>query len=188
MLVGYARVSTLDQNPQLQINALQRAGCDKIFTEKKSTRTKTRPALDDARSYLRPGDTLVVWKLDRLDRTVLELVHYLDDLARSDIHFRSLTETLDTATPYGRALFHVSAAFAELERSLIRERTLAGLQAARDAGKILGRPSKLDPGKLKLARAMLTDPDISTSDIAKQLGVARSTLYRHLPGSRRTTR
>ena len=185
MLIGYARVSTEDQNLALQIDALRAAGCHKIFSEKKSTRAKHRPVIAEALAYLRPGDTLVVWKLDRLDRTTSELVLFLETLSHTQIQFRSLTEALDTTTAIGRMLYHITAAFTELERSVIRERTIAGLQAATAAGKILGRPAKLDPEKLQIARAMLTDPKIRVTDVAKQLSVSTSTLYRHLPAARR---
>ena len=184
MLVGYARVSNLDQNPQLQLDALRQAGCEKVYSEHVSTRSDRRPVLDEALAYLRPGDTLVVWKLDRLARSLSQLIHTIDKLDRSQILFHTLTERLDTTTPAGRALFHVTGAFAEFERSIIRERTLAGLQAARDAGKTLGRPAKLYPAKLKAAKAMLRDPDLTVREIAEQLGVSRSTLYRHFPAAK----
>lgn len=184
MLVGYARVSTLDQNPQLQIGALSVAGCEKIYSEKASTRSQRRPALEDALAYLRAGDTLVVWKLDRLARSLSQLIQTIDELHAADIGFHSLTEQLDTTTPAGRALFQISGAFAEFERSIIQERTRAGLDAARAAGKTLGRPSKLDPAKLKAAKAMLRDPDLTIREIAQQLDVSRSTLYRHFPSGR----
>ena len=184
MLVGYARVSTLDQNPQLQINALRDAGCEKIYSEKASTRSQRRPALEEALAYLRAGDTLVVWKLDRLARSLSQLIQTIDELRAADIGFHSLTEQLDTTTPAGRALFQISGAFAEFERSIIQERTRAGLQAARAAGKTLGRPAKLDPTKLKAARAMLRDPHMTVREIAEHLDVSRSTLYRHFPAAR----
>ena len=199
MLVGYARVSTLDQNPQLQIGALRDAGCEKIYSEKASTRSQRRPALEKALAYLRAGDTLVVWKLDRLARSLSQLIQTIDELRAADIGFHSLTEQLDTTTPAGRALFQISGAFAEFERSIIQERTRAGLEAARAAGqertragleaaraagKTLGRPAKLDPAKLKAARAMLRDPALTIREIAEQLDVSRSTLYRHFPAAR----
>ena len=181
MLVGYARVSTLDQNPQLQIDALRDAGCEKIYSEKTSTRSQRRPALDDALAYLRAGDTLVVWKLDRLARSLSQLIQTIDALRAADIAFHSLTEQLDTTTPAGRVLFQISGAFAEFERSIIQERTRAGLEAARAAGKTLGRPAKLDAAKLKAAKAMLRDGQLTIREIAEQLDISRSTLYRHFP-------
>ena len=141
-----------------------------------------------ALAYLRAGDALVVWKLDRLARSLSQLIRTIDDLRAADIGFHSLTEQLDTTTPAGRALFQISGAFAEFERSIIQERTRAGLEAARAADKILGRPSKLDPAKLKAARAMLRDPDLTIREIAEQLGVSRSTLYRHFPAARSPAR
>ena len=184
MLVGYARVSTLDQNPRLQVGALRDAGCEKIYSEKASTRSQRRPALEEALAYLRAGDTLVVWKLDRLARSLSQLIQTIDELRAADIGFHSLTEQLDTTTPAGRALFQISGAFAEFERSIIQERTRAGLAAARAAGKTLGRPSKLDPAKIKAARAMLRDPDLTIREIAQHLDVSRSTVYRHFPEGR----
>lgn len=184
MLVGYARVSTLDQNPRLQIDALDAAGCEKIYSEKASTRGQRRPELERALAYLRAGDSLVVWKLDRLARSLSQLIQTIDALHAADIAFHSLTERIDTTTPAGRVLFQVTGAFAEFERSIIRERTLAGLQAARAAGKTLGRPAKLDAAKLKAARAMLRDPDLTVRDVAAQLGISRTTLYRYFPSGR----
>lgn len=184
MLVGYARVSTIDQNPRLQTDALRDAGCEKIYAEKSSTRSEQRPALAEALRYLRAGDTLVVWKLDRLARSLSQPIEAVDRLDAADIGFHSLTERLDTTTPAGRALFQITGAFAEFERSLIRERTLAGLHAARAAGKTLGRPPALDPAQLKAARAMLRHPDLTIREIAAQPGVSRTTLYRYFPSGR----
>lgn len=184
MLVGYARVSTLDQNPRLQIDALREAGCEKIYSEKATTRSRRRAALEEALEFLRARDTLVVWKLDRLARSLSELIHTIDKLHAADIAFLSLTDRIDTTTPAGRVVFQVTGAFSEFERSIIQERTRAGLEAARAAGKKLGRPSKLDPGKLKAAGAMLRDGRLTIREIAEQLDVSRSTLYRHFPEGR----
>src|SRR5690242_6110727 len=184
MLVGYARVSTLDQKPALQIDALTSAGCERIFTEKASGAQRDRPELKAALDYLRAGDTLVVWKLDRLARSMRQLIETIEDLQARRIELRSLTESIDTATPGGRLVFHIFGALAEFERAVIRERTRAGLQAARQRGKKGGRPRRLGPKELAAARAMLADPEIRVEDVAAHLRVSPATLYRYLPGGR----
>src|SRR5512145_700947 len=184
MLVGYARVSTTDQNPALQIDALQAIGCERIFTEKASGAQRDRPELKATLDYLRPGDTLVVWKLDRLARSMRQLITTVEDLQSRTIELRSLTEQIDTATPGGRLVFHLFGALAEFERAVIRERTMAGLQAARERGKLSGRPRVFGPKQLAAAKAMLADPTIRVEDVAAQLNVSPATLYRHLPGGR----
>lgn len=188
MLVGYARVSTRDQTPELQIGALRGAGCEKIFTETTSGAARNRPELAAALDYLRADDTLVVWKLDRLARSLRTLVRTIDDLAARNIGFRSLTETIDTTSPTGRLVFHIFSSLAEFERELTRERTMAGLEAARARGHHPGRPTKLGTKELQQAQALLRDPAIRVSDIAARLNVAPSTLYRHLPAARTTAR
>lgn len=184
MLVGYARVSTLDQNPALQIDALKGAGCERIFTEKASGAQRDRPELKAALTYVRAGDTLVVWKLDRLARSMRQLIETVEDVQSRGIELRSLTESIDTATPGGRLVFHLFGALAEFERAVIRERTNAGLQAARARGKQGGRPRRLGPKDLAAAKAMLADPEIRMEDVARRLNVSPATLYRHLPGGR----
>ncbi len=184
MLVGYARVSTLDQNPALQIDALKGAGCERIFTEKASGAQRDRPELKAALTYLRAGDTLVVWKLDRLARSMHQLIETVEELQGRGIALRSLTESIDTATPGGRLVFHIFGALAEFERTVIRERTSAGLQAARERGKKGGRPRILGPKDLAAAKAMLADPAIRVEDVAARLKVSPATLYRHVPGGR----
>jgi len=184
MLVGYARVSTLDQNPALQITALKSAGCERIFTEKASGAQRDRPELKAALGYIRAGDTLVVWKLDRLARSMRQLIETVEDLQSRCIELRSLTESIDTATPGGRLVFHIFGALAEFERAVIRERTSAGLQAARERGKKGGRPRTLGPKDLAAAKALLADPAIRVEDVAARLKVSPATLYRHLPGGR----
>jgi DNA invertase Pin-like site-specific DNA recombinase len=184
MLVGYARVSTLDQNPALQISALKGAGCERIFTEKVSGAQRERPELKAALDYIRAGDTLVVWKLDRLARSMRQLIETVEDLQSGGIELRSLTESIDTATPGGRLVFHIFGALAEFERAVIRERTSAGLQAARERGKKGGRPRTLGPKDLAAAKALLADPAIRVEDVAARLKVSPATLYRHLPGGR----
>lgn len=184
MLVGYARVSTQDQNPSLQTDALQAAGCERVFTEKASGAQRDRPELTAAISYMRPGDTLVVWKLDRLARSMKQLIETVEGLEDRGIGFRSLTEAIDTTTPGGKLVFHIFGSLAEFERAIIKERTRAGLDAAKARGRIGGRPAKLSPEDLKAAKALLADPSITVGDVAKRLGVAPATLYRHMPGGR----
>ena len=184
MLVGYARVSTLDQKPALQIDALKSAGCERIFTEKASGAQRDRPELSAALDYIRAGDTLVVWKLDRLARSMHQLIETVENLQSRGIELRSLTESIDTATPGGRLIFHIFGALAEFERAVIRERTSAGLVAARERGKKGGRPSTLGIGDLAAAKALLADPAIRVEDVAARLKVSPATLYRHIPGGR----
>ena len=180
MLIGYARVSTVDQNLALQRDALTEAGCQKIFTEQMSGAVTDRPALHDALEFARSGDTLIVWKLDRLARSMKQLIETVETLRLRGVGFRSLTEALDTTTAQGRLVFHMFGALAEFERSLIRERTQAGLAAARRAGRTGGRPPKLTEDDLDVARALLANPDIGVTQIAHRLGVSPATLYRYI--------
>ena len=184
MLVGYARVSTQEQDLALQLDALRAAGCKKVFEEKASGAQRERPALQAALDYMRQGDTLVVWKLDRLARSLKQLIETVEDLGARGIGLRSLTEAIDTTTSGGKLVFHLFAALAEFERGVIRERTLAGLQAARARGRTGGRPPALKAKDLAAAKAMLRDPEITVAEVARRLGVAPSTLYRHLPRAR----
>jgi DNA invertase Pin-like site-specific DNA recombinase len=184
MLIGYARVSTLDQKPALQADALKAAGCERIFTETASGAQRDRPTLQAALDYLRPGDTLVVWKLDRLARSMRQLIETVENLHARGIELRSLTESIDTARPGGRLVWHIFGALAEFERAVIRERTSAGLQAARQRGKKGGRPRTFGPKELAAAKAMLADPTIRVEDVAAHLKVSCATLYRHVPGGR----
>ncbi|WP_438271100.1 recombinase family protein [Shimia thalassica] len=184
MLIGYARVSTEDQNTKLQTDALSEAGCEKVFLEKASGAQRDRPELQAALNYMREGDTLIVWKMDRLARSMRQLIDTVEDLEARRVGFRSLTETIDTTTPGGKLIFHIFGALAEFERSIIQERTKAGLKAARALGKFGGRPPSLSDQDVAAARAMLSDPELTVSEVASRLGVAASTLYRHLPGGR----
>lgn len=184
MLVGYARVSTRDQNPQSQVDALKAAGCDRVFMEKASGANRDRPELQTALDYIRAGDTLVVWKLDRLARSVRQLVETAENLATRQIGLKVLTQAIDTTSPGGRLIFHVFAAVAEFERELMLERTQAGLATARAANRRGGRPKALTEAQIRRARAMLADPMITVEEVAQQLGTATSTLYRHIPGGR----
>ena len=186
MLVGYARVSTADQKPELQLDALRQVGCERIFVEKASGAQRDRPELRAALDYMRDGagDVLVVWKLDRLARSLKQLIETVEDLDRRKVGFRSLTEAIDTTSAGGRLTFHIFGAMAEFERSIIRERTRAGLDAARARGRHGGRPPALSKKDIAAARAMLADPEITMEEVAARLKVATSTLYRHLPGGR----
>jgi DNA invertase Pin-like site-specific DNA recombinase len=179
-LLGYARVSTTDQHPQLQVDALERAGCYRVFTETASGARTDRPVLAQVLDQLRPGDTLVVWKLDRLGRSLRHLVDTVTGLADRGIGFRSLQEAIDSTTPGGQLVFHVFGALAEFERDLIRERTAAGLAAARARGRRGGRPSVMTAHKLQAARAMYASGQYTIAAIANTLGVSRASVYRHL--------
>ncbi len=184
MLIGYARVSTVDQNLALQRDALTGAGCESLYTEKMSGAGADRPELTEALKFARKGDTLVVWKLDRLARSVKQLIETVEMLRTRGIGFRSLTESIDTTTAQGRLVFHMFSALAEFERSLIRERTQAGLAAARRIGRTGGRPPKLTAEDIEAAKTMLTNPEIGVTQIAHRLGVSIATLYRHIPAAR----
>lgn len=186
MLIGYARVSTQDQDPALQLDALSGTGCERVFTERASGAARDRPELKAAISYLRKGDTLVVWKLDRLARSMRQLFETVAMLEERGIGLRSLTEAIDTTTTGGRLVFHLFGALAEFERAVIRERTRAGLAATRARGRKGGRPTKLKGDDLKAAKALLANPDIPVADVAKRVGVSVATLYRHFPAARAT--
>jgi DNA invertase Pin-like site-specific DNA recombinase len=182
MLIGYARVSTQDQNLELQRKALIDAGCEKIFDDKVSGSRSERPGLAQALGMLRDGDTLVVWKLDRLGRSVKHLVDLVGELDELGVHFRSLTDSIDTSTASGRFFFHVMASLAEMERELTVERTRAGLEVARSLGRVGGRKRKMTDSKLESARRLLAG-GVPVKDVAKNLGVSVPTLYRWLPAS-----
>jgi DNA invertase Pin-like site-specific DNA recombinase len=182
-LLGYARVSTTDQQPHLQVDALQRAGCHRVFTETASGARSDRPTLAQVLDQLRPGDTLVVWKLDRLGRSLRHLVDTVTGLAERGIGFRSLQEAIDTTTPGGKLVFHVFAALAEFERDLVRERTSAGLAAARARGRRGGRPSVMTAHKVRVAQEMYRSGQYTVAAIATTLGVSRASVYRHLGSS-----
>ncbi|MGJ9422642.1 recombinase family protein [Aeromicrobium sp. CF3.5] len=185
-MIGYARVSTLEQNEALQVDALIAAGCDpaRIYVDHITGSSTKRPALDRAWEYLRPreGDTLVVWRLDRLGRSLAHLVQLVSQLAADEIEFRSLSESIDTASPTGRLTFHLFAAFAEFERDLIRERTAAGVAAARARGRQGGRPRALSDAQIEQAHRMMREDNLSATDVAGVLRVSRATLYRAIQG------
>ncbi|WP_027591173.1 recombinase family protein [Pseudomonas sp. RL] len=176
MIIGYARVSTQDQNRALQLDALKAAGCEQIFQEAATGKFRERPELTACLRSLRQGDTLVVWKLDRLARSLKDLVEMVHDLNQRGVGFRSLTEAIDTTSTGGRLVFHIFGALAEFEHNLIRERTLAGLAAARARGRKGGRKPVLSKADIKKAAAMLTDPSITKTEVAKHFGVSRVTL------------
>jgi DNA invertase Pin-like site-specific DNA recombinase len=186
MLIGYARVSTLDQTLNLQLDALKAAGCAEhcIYTDTTSGKTTTRPGLEQALRYLRPGDMLVVWRLDRLGRSLKHLIETVAFLHDHGIGLRSLTEQLDTTTPAGKLIFHVFGALAEFERDLIRERTYAGLAAARARGRRGGRPRKLTPQQVAIVAKMHADPSIPITEILNTFHISKATLYKHLAADR----
>ncbi len=186
MLIGYARVSTQDQKPELQLDALTATGCERIFEEKASGALRERPQLQAAIAYMRKGDTLVVWRLDRLARSVKQLIETIEELEGRGIGLRSIAEAIDTTTSGGRLVFHIFAALAEFERSILRERTMAGLKAARDRGRVGGRPPALTTVDIAAAKALLADPTITTKEVARRMGVSVSTLYKHIPAARAT--
>jgi DNA invertase Pin-like site-specific DNA recombinase len=179
-LLGYARVSTNEQDASLQHDALNAAGCIKVFTDKASGSLDRRPQLDRLLDQLRPGDTIVVWRLDRLGRSLKHLIQIVEDLAERGIGFRSLTEGMDTTTSGGKLVFSIFDALAEFERALIRERTMAGLTAARARGRVGGRPPVMTPEKIKVARQLYMTKELTVEEIAKTIGVSRKTVYRHL--------
>ncbi|HYV34812.1 MAG TPA: recombinase family protein [Gemmataceae bacterium] len=180
MLVGYARVSTGDQHLDLQKDALVKAGCERMFTDVASGAAADRQGLLDAIQFLRPGDTLVAWKLDRIGRSVRHLIDVVTDLQKRNIGFRSLQESIDTTTSGGKLVFHVFAALAEMERDVIRERTMAGLAAARARGRKGGRPRKLSDKQIEMATTLMQNTQTAVKDICHTLGVSKATLYRTL--------
>ena len=179
MLIGYARISTRDQSLDGQLDALHRAGCERVFSEVASGARDDRPVLQEALAYARPGDVLVSLKLDRVARSLQHLTGLVADLNHRRVGLKSLTEEIDTSTPGGKLVFHIFGAIAEFERDLIRERTRVGLDAARKRGRVGGRPVKMTPAKLEAARKLLQS-GTSVREIADSLGVSVPTVYRHL--------
>lgn len=182
MLIGYARASTQDQNLELQREALNVAGCQRLFEDKISGTRADRPGLGQALETLREGDTLVVWKLDRLGRSVKQLVDLVASLQQQGVQFRSLTDSIDTGTHSGRFFFHVMASLAEMERELIAERTRAGLAVARQHGRTGGRKRRMTDSKIVSARKLLAT-GVPPKEVARNLGVSVPTLYRWVPAS-----
>ncbi len=178
MRIAYARVSTEDQTLDLQIDALKKDGCETIYQEHASGKSAARPELENCLKALRTGDSLIVWRLDRLGRNLADLVHIVNDLESRGVGFGSLTEQINTTSPSGKLVFHLFASLAEFERNLIKERTQAGLKAARARGRVGGRPGKLTEKDLAMAKALMSDRTNDVSEIAKRFNVHRSTLYR----------
>src|ERR1019366_2524852 len=174
-LLGYARVSTTEQDASLQLDALKAAGCLKVFTDKASGSLDRRPQLDRLLDQLRPGDTIVVWRLDRLGRSLKHLIQIVENLADAGVGFKSLTEGMDTTTSGGKLIFSIFGALAEFERALIRERTMAGLAAARARGRVGGGPAVTAAGKIKVARQLYDSREHTVESIAETLGVSRKT-------------
>src|SRR5258708_10511795 len=183
MLIGYARVSTHEQTLNLQLDALKQAGCTKVFTDTVSGAMFERTGLGEALPFLREGDTLVVWKLDRLGRSLKDLIETVSALQKRNIGFKSITENIDTTTSGGKLIFHIFGALAEFERDIIRERTHAGIQAARARGRLGVRPQPIalnTPKKVALAQSLYDDTHNAIEDICKTLGISRPTLYRYI--------
>jgi DNA invertase Pin-like site-specific DNA recombinase len=182
MLIGYARVSTVDQNLDLQKEALKQAGCAKIYEDTMSSLRANRPGLDQAVEQLREGDIFVVWKLDRLGRSVKNLIEFVNSLEKNKVHFKSLTDQIDTSSTMGRFFFHVMASLAQMERELIVERTRAGLNTARLQGRIGGRKRRMTVSKVESAKRLLAN-GIPPREVANNLGVSVPTLYRWVPAT-----
>lgn len=178
--IGYARVSTRDQNPEHQIDALNDAGCERIFVDKASGKLASRPELDKALDFLRPGDQLVITRLSRLGRSIRHLLDLVAQLGEAGVDFQVLGQGIDTTTPHGRFMFHILAAVAELDRELIVEGTLDGLDAARARGRVGGRKPKLNDRQITVARQMYDSKEHTVQQIADTLRVSRGTVYRHL--------
>jgi DNA invertase Pin-like site-specific DNA recombinase len=179
VLIGYARISTHDQTLTLQQDALEKAGCEKIFTDTVSGTKAERKGLTEALSHLRAGDTLVVWRLDRLGRSLRHLIDTVTELHSKGIGFKSLTENIDTTTSGGKLVFHIFGALAEFEREIIRERTRAGLDSAKKRGRSGGRPRALTPKEVQMLRSMAEDPELTVADICQKLGIGRTTYFRY---------
>ena len=180
MLIGYARISTNEQNLNLQTDALTKAGCEKIFTDTASGAKSDRTGLTEAINFMRKGDTLCVWKLDRLGRSLKHLIETVLALQAFGKGFCSLQENIDTTTSGGKLFFHIFGALAEFERDIIRERTSAGLASARSRGRLGGRPSIMNSKKLKMATSLYADGKTQVGEICETLGISRATFYRHL--------
>ena len=180
MDIGYARISTNKQDHALQLDCLKRAGCKKIFEDTISGGTDCRPQLNDALAFVRANDNLVVWRLDRLGRSLAHLISTVKALEARGVGFKSLTEAIDTTSAGGRLVFHIFGALSEFELSIIRQRTMAGLEAARARGRIGGRPAKMNEERVRQARKLLEDPQNNVTQVSALLGVSRGSLYRHL--------
>lgn len=186
MLIGYARVSTDDQRLELQRTALREAGCERVYEDTASGAHADRPGLGQAIEMLRAGDTLVVWRLDRLARSLKNLIALSEKLDSAGVCLRSIHESIDTKSSSGRLFFHVMGALGEFERNLIGERTRVGLEAAKKRGKVGGRPRALSDNDVKAAKVLLASDELSVEDVARRMGVSPATLYRYFPGGRST--
>ena len=186
MLIGYARVSTDDQHLDLQKDSLAQAGCDRIFEDQLSGAKDERPGLQKALNYARPGDCLVVWRLDRLSRSLKDLIEMVTLLESKGIGLKSRQEAIDTASSSGKLIFHIFGALAEFERNLIRERTQAGLQAARIRGRKGGRPKSLNKDKQALAVKLYDDKKHTVNQVCEMMGISKTTLYKYIEAARRT--
>ncbi|WP_207533625.1 recombinase family protein [Desertivirga arenae] len=187
MKIGYARVSTQDQNLELQIDALKKDGCEKIFKETGSGKNKERPGLRELMEHLRANDTVVVWKLDRLGRSLKDLIDLVGEFEAKGANFVSLNDRIDTSTPAGKFVFNVFASLAEFEREIIRERTVAGLAAARVRGRNGGRPEGLSPEALNKANSaflLFQSGEKTVKEISKELGISRATCYRYIEAAK----
>ena len=180
MLIGYARVSTFEQNLNLQKDALKAAGCEKIFEDHISGAASSRPGMNKAIEFLRKGDTLVVWRLDRLGRSLKHLIEVVSLLEQRHIGFKSLQEAIDTTSSGGKLIFHIFGALAEFERNLIRERTMAGLSAARARGRKGGRPKALDPHQREVAVMLYHQKKKTVKEICSIMGISKPTLYSYI--------
>jgi DNA invertase Pin-like site-specific DNA recombinase len=180
MKIGYSRISTSDQNLELQLDELKKAGCEKIFQDVASGSKDERKGLQDAMNFAREGDCIVVWKLDRLSRSLQHLIDTVNQLKDRGVGLKVITQNLDTTTPSGNLVFHIFGALAEFERLLIKERTIAGLSSARARGRVGGRPKAMDEKKIQIARSLHADGKTSISEICKTLKVSKATLYRCL--------
>jgi DNA invertase Pin-like site-specific DNA recombinase len=180
MLIGYARISTQEQTLDLQLDSLRRTGCEQLYTDTASGAKTEREGLQGALDHLRAEDTLIVWRLDRLGRTLKQLIELINDFNAREIGFKSLQENIDTTTSGGKLVFHIFGALAEFERDIIRERTHAGLQAARSRGRVGGRPKALNPKKAALAKSLYESKEHSIKDICETLGISRATLYTYV--------
>ncbi|WP_341763572.1 recombinase family protein [Candidatus Tisiphia endosymbiont of Beris chalybata] len=184
MLIGYARVSTVDQNLDLQLDALKKVGCEKLFEDKITGSTLNRPGLSKALGDLRRGDTLVVWKLDRLGRSLRNLIELINELQEKDIMFRSIQDGIDTSNSIGQFFFHITGAFGELERNLIKERTKAGLDAARTRGRTGGRKASLNNKQIQMMLEIYNARSAPIIEICEQFKISRKTFYRYIENSK----
>ena len=180
MIIGYARVSTLDQNPDLQIDALNAAGCEKIYIDKASGSVSDRPELEKVKTILREGDRLVIWKLDRLSRSLKHLMEWIEFLEEEKIELKSVQDSIDTSTPMGKFVFHIFGALGQLEKDIIRERTMAGLASARARGRIGGRPPKLDTTKIKRIKQLYAKKEMTIQEICVWAGISKGTFYKYM--------